>query len=126
LQLAAAGTAIEGNFIGTDVTGTLDRGNLGEGVLIRDASNVVGGYGAAEGNVISGNGGAGVNLSGSAATGNTIWGNHRNQCGRHGSGPERARREHPVGTGNHIGAIISGGGNLISGTTTWCADYRRR
>jgi CSLREA domain-containing protein len=48
---------IEGNFIGTDPTGTLDRGNFGSGVVLGNGSSetVVGGDALAARNVLSGN-----------------------------------------------------------------------
>jgi CSLREA domain-containing protein len=52
------GTRVEGNFIGTDPTGTLDRGNAGDGVSVfaPDVSQtVVGGTTPAARNLISGN-----------------------------------------------------------------------
>jgi CSLREA domain-containing protein len=52
--------AFQHNYIGTDVTGTVDLGNGGDGIEVADSSNnLVGGL-AGQGNVISGNGGAGV------------------------------------------------------------------
>ncbi|MDQ3159084.1 MAG: hypothetical protein M3P98_03060 [bacterium] len=47
---------VQGNFIGTDITGTLDRGNvLGKGISTSTDFNQIGGTGAGEGNLISGN-----------------------------------------------------------------------
>lgn len=52
---------ILGNYIGTDATGTLDRGNFTDGVLVNRAEdNFVGGSGSGEGNLISGNDESGV------------------------------------------------------------------
>jgi FIMAH domain-containing protein len=53
------GNLIEGNFIGTDVTGSLDLGNTGTGVV---SSFLIGSH-AIRGNLISGNGGNGITLS---------------------------------------------------------------
>jgi hypothetical protein len=69
---------VEGNFIGTDISGTKPLGNSFDGVLVEDAStNTVGGTTAGSGNVISGNGSNGVNVLAvnAPATGNTIAGN---------------------------------------------------
>jgi titin len=52
---------VVGNYIGTDVSGTLDHGNANYGVEIFNSSNnVVGGMTAGAGNRISGNSGPGV------------------------------------------------------------------
>jgi hypothetical protein len=70
----AARNQVWNNFIGTDVSGTLDRGNSGDGVFISSAkSNQVGI--AASGNVLSGNNSEGVSVSGAGATHNLIQGN---------------------------------------------------
>jgi hypothetical protein len=57
-----AGTLIQGNLIGTDVTGTVDLGNLGEGIFITFGSccHTIGGTTPAARNVISGNGTEGI------------------------------------------------------------------
>jgi hypothetical protein len=62
------GTRIEGNFIGTDPTGTIDQGNGLGGVDIEGdgvSQAVVGGTTPAARNLISGNAGEGVFMSGS-------------------------------------------------------------
>ncbi len=67
---------IEGNFVGTDATGTLDRGNEADAVIIflGPSENVVGGTTAAARNVLSGNGENGVFIANSNA--NRIQGNY--------------------------------------------------
>ena len=51
------GVIIKGNTIGTDVTGLLIMGNKGSGIDINNCKNLtIGGSGANEGNIISGNG----------------------------------------------------------------------
>jgi hypothetical protein len=75
-----SGNVVQGNFIGTDVTGTLDLGNLGDGVgIVNNApGNLVGGTTASARNVISGNGGDGIEIHGfgaGAANANTVQGN---------------------------------------------------
>ncbi|HET9529659.1 MAG TPA: right-handed parallel beta-helix repeat-containing protein, partial [Blastocatellia bacterium] len=54
---------IEGNFIGTDVTGTRDLGNAGDGVVMNDIAGALGGATPEFGNLISGNDGNGVTLN---------------------------------------------------------------
>ncbi len=60
---------IEGNFIGTDVSGTLKLGNVDSGVLITGGSyaNTVGGTVSGAVNVISNNGDDGVDITGGSA-----------------------------------------------------------
>ena len=108
---------IEGNFIGTDVTGTLDLGNGNTGVLIgQAANNTVGGTTAAARNLISGNA-EGVTIVDPTATGNVVSGNY---IGTDVTGTEAI----PNTTGvlllapdNTVGGTAEGTGNLISGNT---------
>lgn len=73
---ASANTTVQGNFIGTDVSGTLDRGNLTYGIEIYGdhrssgaATNItIGGTAAGAGNVISGNDFGGISNRNAYAT----------------------------------------------------------
>ncbi len=78
------GEIIQGNFIGTDETATLNLGNAGGGIVLRGDNWTVGGTGAGEGNVIAFNGPLyggivnGVDFIGYAGTnirGNRMFGN---------------------------------------------------
>ncbi len=80
---STSGNLIEGNFIGTDVSGTADLGNGDEGVSIAyDAfNNTVGGTSSGAGNTIAYNSMNGVTVeigtgSGNAILSNAIFGNH--------------------------------------------------
>ncbi|MDQ3413731.1 MAG: right-handed parallel beta-helix repeat-containing protein, partial [Verrucomicrobiota bacterium] len=56
-----SGLFIQGNYIGTDVTGTVAIGNGGDGISLFESGGVtIGGTTALAGNVISGNGGTGI------------------------------------------------------------------
>jgi Peptidase family C25 len=73
---------IAGNYIGTDISGTLDFGAGGDGVRLSGTgpdTNTIGGSttapGTAPGNVISGNNGDGVEITASGTTGNLVQGN---------------------------------------------------
>ncbi len=75
---------VQGNYIGTDVTGTLSIPN-GTGVLMDTSDNaqvqeaydnVIGGDSANERNIISGNNGSGVYLNGPGLTTNSFQGNY--------------------------------------------------
>ncbi len=81
VHFQGAGTAnnsVLGNFIGTDVGGTIDVGNTLSGVRFNNfsANNTLGGTLAAARNVISGNNYAGVRFSGASAGGNLVLGNY--------------------------------------------------
>jgi CSLREA domain-containing protein len=77
VQAVVAENVVEGNFIGTDVSGTLRRPN-GAGVVMDSAENEVGGGTPSARNLISGNDGTGVGVSASSyvpAWDNAIAGN---------------------------------------------------
>ncbi|HEX9000913.1 MAG TPA: CSLREA domain-containing protein, partial [Blastocatellia bacterium] len=69
------GNQVLGNYIGTDVSGTVDLGNQQHGVHIGSPANIIGGTAAGAGNVISGNGSFGIFLSGGGAMNNQVLGN---------------------------------------------------
>jgi titin len=67
---------VEGNLIGTDAAGAARLPNTLDGIALVFASgNMIGGEAAGARNVISGNDGNGVSLSGFRATGNSVAGN---------------------------------------------------
>ena len=72
-----SGTLIYGNYIGTDSTGAIARGNSGDGIrVIGTATGVkIGGTADGAGNVIANSGGDGILVSSSSATAATILGN---------------------------------------------------
>ncbi|MEM0961907.1 MAG: T9SS type A sorting domain-containing protein [Bacteroidota bacterium] len=73
----ASGTLIQGNYIGTDATGSLALSNTEDGILIDGSSRTtIGGDAESEGNLISGNGDDGIDVSGEDATSTTIQFNH--------------------------------------------------
>jgi hypothetical protein len=82
VRIAGSGTTgnkVEGNYIGIDASGTLDRGNDGSGVFIEAPNNTIGGTTVGARNIISGNAGYGVGIRGdNAATGNSILSNSIN------------------------------------------------
>jgi CSLREA domain-containing protein len=74
IQFVSTGAStVQGNYIGTDVSGTLDRGNAGSGINSSGFSKNIGGTEAGAGNLISGNDGHGILLSG--GNGNLVFGN---------------------------------------------------
>jgi titin len=117
--IATKNTVVEGNFIGTDPTGTLARGN-GTGVEIGGGAfdNTVGGTTVAARNVISGNNDEGVYITGSGTSGNVVEGNY---VGTDVSGSVGlANFEDGViigedGGNNTVGGTTAGAGNVLSG-----------
>lgn len=73
ILLSATKASVSGNFVGTNTTGTADRGN-GIGILVTGDQNTIGGGTRASRNLISGNG-FGVQLVGAAAFANAVAGN---------------------------------------------------
>jgi uncharacterized delta-60 repeat protein len=76
IELGSDGNVVQGNEIGTDVTGTRDLGNLGSGVVVSGSNNTIGGTAPGAGNVIAFNHDRGVRVEdGFGAVGNSILGN---------------------------------------------------
>jgi uncharacterized delta-60 repeat protein len=119
IELVGAGhSIIQGNYLGTDAAGMVDRGNGAYGVRITDSSgNTIGGTSAAARNVISGNDAGGVLLSGAKAKANLVQGNFIGV----NKGGTAALKNRSYGvcisgaSGNTIGGTAAGAGNLISG-----------
>ena len=111
---------IEGNFLGTDLTGTADRGNFPNGLVVdsNSSNNIIGGTVAAARNVISGNG-TGIDLFGK--TNNQIRGNF---IGTDLTGNVRIRNDFNgvsislSANNNTIGGTTAGARNVISGCTS--------
>jgi hypothetical protein len=106
---------VQGNLIGTDITGTQSLGNI-LGVFITGSGNLVGGTDARASNLISGNNlAAGVTIEGSN---NVVQGN---QIGTDITGTQPLGNGSGVvillGSDNLIGGTDAGAGNLISGNT---------
>ncbi|MCB0187020.1 MAG: hypothetical protein KDE31_22290, partial [Caldilineaceae bacterium] len=127
IALAGFNNQVEGNFIGTDPTGTLARGNGGDGIFVANftlgaGNNTIGGATPAQRNVISANGNGtpgsprnGITLDQVANT--FIYGNYigttadgRAALGNYQSGIGIFR-----GSGTLVGGGLPGQGNLISG-----------
>ena len=111
---------VEGDYIGTDPTGTIAVGN-GEGVVLNTSSNTIGGAAPGAGNVISGNTGDGIAISGGAevvqgnligtdVTGTRALGNGTKRTGIGGYGVSVTQGA----TGTIIGGTAPGARNVIS------------
>ena len=114
------GAVVRGNYVGTDGTGTAKLANAADGVLVSGgaANNTVGGTAAGAINLISGNGGNGVEIMGSGSTGDVVLGNKIGtdingtaKLGNAGGGVKI-----DGGAKNDaVGGTATGAGNLISG-----------
>jgi uncharacterized repeat protein (TIGR01451 family) len=117
IRLESGENVIEGNYIGTDVSGTVDLGNRLGGVFIVDGpNNTIGGTAAGARNIISGNDSFGISIQGNFGPGNLMQGNYigTNIDGTAGLGNSG------VGVGisaqnNTIGGTVAGARNVISG-----------
>jgi titin len=109
-----------GNFIGTDAAGKIALGNKFEGIYLTNAlANQIGGTTAGAGNVISGNLQNGLLITGGGNS-NVVQGN---LIGLANGGTNALPNRYDGliisgGTGNTIGALKGGGGNIISGNAT--------
>lgn len=65
IRIASSNTKVEGNFIGTDPSGTIDLGNEAEGIQILGTGNTIGGTTPDKRNLISGNDREGIHISAS-------------------------------------------------------------
>jgi parallel beta-helix repeat protein len=121
------GNQLEGDYIGTDVSGTARLGNGGAGVALTNGAsgNYVGGSSGGQGNVIAANGGDGVQITGGSTAGNFIQGNFIGtdatgtvalNNGFSGVAIFNAAHDNLVGgPGLTLAGPGSGAGNLISG-----------
>jgi CSLREA domain-containing protein len=74
---APSGVRIQGNFVGTDASGTVARPNRFNGLNLIESGgdNVIGGTSPSQRNLVSGNGANGVNIFGTGNEGFTVEGN---------------------------------------------------
>jgi hypothetical protein len=127
IGVGTSGNLVEGNFIGTDVTGTAPLGNGDDGVRIDGGSdnNLIGGTSAGARNIISGNAANGIQITDSttATTGNIIRGNYigtdATGMAAVGNGNAGIQISGGYAQGNTIGGTATGAGNLISGNSNY-------
>ena len=128
VDIVGSGDLLQGNYVGTDVTGTITvtqiitlstgtfsigNGNGQSGVEIDGTSNTVGGTTPGARNLISGNG-TGVTIKGA---GNLVEGNY---IGTDVTGTKALGNTYGVGISapsNILGGTAPGAGNVISGNT---------
>src|SRR4029079_3675924 len=108
--VAGDSNVIEGNHVGTDVTGTQPKPNQGSGVFVSTNSNRIGGTGPGQGNVIGANGATpyyqgGVDLN--SVSSNVVEGNHL------GTGPTGTEVLGNPGAGILITSVVGADDNFI-------------
>ena len=118
IYAVGAGTSdnlIEGNLIGTDASGTGALANGLCGIYFGDAGagNTIGGLAAGVGNVISGNGQDGIELTGQGTTGTVITGN---RIGTNASGTGAIPNSFGGLLITDRATAVLGSGNTIAGT----------
>jgi Concanavalin A-like lectin/glucanases superfamily len=121
-------STIQGNFIGTDITGTIALPNPNVGVNVNGgvSNNLIGGLaatpGTPPGNLISGTSGNYGLIFGNPASGNLVQGNI---IGADITGTQSLGNLGGImisGPGNNIGGTASGAGNIIAFNGTMCAS----
>jgi parallel beta-helix repeat protein len=123
----AYGNVVRGNYIGTKAGGTESLANSESGVYIGGSArdNRIGGTTVTEGNIISGNSGYGIWITGSSTRSNDVWGN---TIGTNAGGADLGNTLHGIyltggahtngiGPGNII-AFNDGDGVHVDGSTT--------
>ncbi|MBU1473154.1 MAG: T9SS type A sorting domain-containing protein [Bacteroidetes bacterium] len=108
LHIYGSDNIVQGNFIGTDATGSVALGNAWGGLQLGGQRNFIGGIVAGQRNIISGNNEGGLVIGGTNAVNNTIVGNF---IGTDASGT--------TALGNNPGIGIAGGAsyNRVGGNT---------
>ena len=141
------GNLVQGNFIGTDISGTQPLGNANQGIFIyakpgqQVRDNTIGGTDPAAQNIISANGDAGIRIKGDGCQNNVVQGNligtdktKFGPLGNKGAGiaivPDGIIAPPPFGTvigGNGAGNVISANGSdgiFILGNTVYDTSTR--
>src|SRR5262249_30285788 len=125
VQTAGGGSVIAGNYVGTDVTGTVRRANQSGGISIESSSNnTIGGTTSADRNLISGNRNFGLQIldSGPVSTGNLVAGNFIGidvrgtvALGNWDISYDADGLRFVGGSGNTVGGTTAAARNVISG-----------
>jgi hypothetical protein len=98
--------------------------NLQAGVFVGGANNTIGGTSPADRNLLSGNGGTGVTISGDGATGNRVLGNYIGTVGDGLSALGNYSAGVSVGGSNNtVGGTQPGARNVISGNGHTTTEY---
>jgi len=109
---STSGNVVQGNYIGTDVTGSAPLGNGADGIFVGGYTNTIGGGNSGEGNVIAANVSNGIEIIG--GNGTTLQGN---RIGTDAGGTlalgNGAFGLFLAGSDCVVGGVSAGEGNLI-------------
>ncbi len=115
IVLTTAGNHVEGNFLGTDASGTVGLGNEDDGVVLSAPDNVIGGTTPGARNVISAHGRGGIFI---LSSGNVIQGNF---IGTQKDGVSPLGNQSGLGSAgiggannNTVGGTVAGEANVIA------------
>ncbi|MCH7893777.1 MAG: DNRLRE domain-containing protein, partial [Proteobacteria bacterium] len=123
ILLLGGSNLIAGNYLGISADGTTVAANnpaavsYRGGIRVESSANTIGGTTAADRNVISGNGFAGIELFGAGATANVVYGNYIgvDATGTLDRGNTQEGIDLELGSSNIIGGPGAGQRNIISG-----------
>jgi len=114
--IGAGANVIEGNYIGTDISGNNALGNGGDGIEVTTGGNRIGGTTAEQRNVISGNSQNGIRIHGAGATLNLVQGNY---IGTNAAGTTVVANNMDgiqiESSNNTIGGSAASAGNIVGG-----------
>ncbi|MEM7473566.1 MAG: DUF4347 domain-containing protein [Planctomycetota bacterium] len=118
IEINSSGNIVQGNYVGVDASGTLDRGNKNDGIAIRSSgsNNSIGGGSTGSGNLISGNDDGGIVIDN--GSNNVVQGNY---IGTDVTGTNAISNSNGgIRINSHDGGLLIGGsnageGNLVSG-----------
>jgi VCBS repeat-containing protein len=119
IDIFGTGNVVEGNLIGTDASGMLDRGNITSGIVVSGPNNRIGGTSPSSRNIVSNNGFWGIQfkwVGGDETVNNVIQGNFigTDASGTKGLGNEQSGIFLYQVENNSIGGIQAGARNIIS------------
>jgi len=116
MTIASAGNIIEGNYVGTAISGLTTDDNEDDGIqIVNAANNRIGGTAPFQRNLISANFDDGLDITGAGSVGNIIEGNFIG-LNAHGNGPlgnvsDGIENDSP---GNTVGGTSPGAANVIA------------